>query len=66
MSIYQAFSGLKKFQPGLQAERLGESVLFVVPSSSGRTAAYPRPKKLEYFCQLRDLVESVAARPAAT
>lgn len=64
MSIYQAFSGTRKVRPGLQDERIGHSRLFVVPSSSGRTAAYPRPKKLEFFRQLRDLVESVAAGPA--
>ena len=64
MSIFQAFAGIKKVRPGLQEERVGESLLFVVPSSSGRTAAYPRPTKLLYFRQLRDLVESVAAGPA--
>jgi TDG/mug DNA glycosylase family protein len=61
MSIYQAFSGIKKVRPGLQDERLGDSLLFVVPSSSGRTAAYPRPRKLEYFLQLKALVDEVAA-----
>ncbi len=64
MSIYQAFAGIKKVQPGLQAERLGDSLLYVMPSSSGRTAAYPRQKKLAYYHELRDLVEEVAARMA--
>ena len=62
MGIYEAFSGVKKTRPGLQEERLGESLLFVVPSSSGRTAAYPRDKKLEYYRELRQLVESISAR----
>ena len=61
MSIYQAFSGARKVRPGLQEDRLGETLLFVVPSSSGRTAAYPRPRKLEYYRQLRELVDRVAA-----
>ncbi len=66
MGIYEAFTGIKKVRPGLQEERLGESLMFVVPSSSGRTAAYPRQKKLEYYRELRDLVEGVAATKAAT
>ena len=64
MGIYEAFAGVKKVRPGLQEERLGETLLFVVPSSSGRTAAYPRPKKLEYYRELRDLVESGATQVA--
>jgi TDG/mug DNA glycosylase family protein len=61
ISIYEAFAGIRKVRPGLQEERLGSTLLFVVPSSSGRTAAYPRPKKLEYYRQLRDIVHSVGA-----
>ena len=61
MGIYEAFAGVKKVRPGLQEECLGSTFLFVMPSSSGRTAAYPRPKKLEYYRQLRELVESVHA-----
>ena len=61
MGIYEAFAGQKKVKPGLQQERLGRSLMYVVPSSSGRTAAYPRQKKLEYYRELRDLVEAVSA-----
>lgn len=61
MSIYAAFTGTRKVRPGLQTERLGESLMYVMPSSSGRTAAYPRQKKLEYYRELRLLVERVAA-----
>lgn len=64
MGIYEAFSGMKKVRPGLQEERLGKTLLFVVPSSSGRTAAYPRSKKLEYYRQLRKLVDSLAEEAA--
>jgi TDG/mug DNA glycosylase family protein len=66
MSIYQAFAGLKKVHPGLQEERVGESLLYVMPSSSGRTAAYPRQKKLAYYHELRDLVEQVASARMAS
>ncbi len=64
MGIYEAFAGVKKVHPGLQEERLGDTLLYVMPSSSGRTAAYPRPKKLEYYQELRELVESVTSEAA--
>ncbi len=70
MGIYDAFlanwddlsptSGKRrKITPGLQPEQLGAMRLFVVPSSSGRTAAYPRQVKLEYFRQLKLLIDSL-------
>ena len=59
MGIYEAFSGHKKVQPGLQGERLEGSLLFVVPSSSGRTAAYQRPVKLAYLRQLKEIIDSL-------
>jgi TDG/mug DNA glycosylase family protein len=65
MGIYEAFAGVKKVRPGLQDERVGSSLLFVVPSSSGRTAAYPRQKKLAYYQELRELVESIAVEAPA-
>jgi len=71
MGIYDAFlaswhdgarpAKRRKVRPGLQEEKLGETLLFVVPSSSGRTAAYPRQVKLDYFRELKRLVDSVAA-----
>ena len=64
MGIFEAFARVKKVRPGLQTESLGHTRLFVVPSSSGRTAAYPRPKKLEYYRELRDLIEGVAREAA--
>ena len=71
MGIYDAFlvnwdkastsnGKRRKIAPGLQPERLGETHLFVVPSSSGRTAAYPRPVKLDYFRQLKQIVDAAA------
>jgi G:T/U-mismatch repair DNA glycosylase len=50
----------RRIAPGLQAERLAETLLFVVPSSSGRTAAYPRQAKLDYYRQLKQLLDSTA------
>ncbi len=76
MGIYEAFvqvldapEGIgdaprrRKIAPGLQPERLGETRMFVVPSSSGRTAAYPRGVKLDYYRQLRELIEGLVEAP---
>jgi TDG/mug DNA glycosylase family protein len=71
MGIYDAFLAAweemaaangrrRRIAPGLQAERLAETLLFVVPSSSGRTAAYPRQAKLDYYRQLKQLLDSTA------
>lgn len=61
IGIYEAFSGRRGVRPGLQEERLDGGILvFVMPSTSGRTAAYPRSAKLAFFRQLKDVVESVA------
>jgi mismatch-specific thymine-DNA glycosylase len=60
MGIYEAFSGRRKVKPGLQEETVGKTRMFVVPSSSGRTAAYPRQVKLGYFEQLRRLLGEVS------
>jgi TDG/mug DNA glycosylase family protein len=60
-SIYQAFAGRNNVSFGRQPETFAGADLFVIPSSSGRTAAYPRDAKLRYFQELRDLVEMRAA-----
>ena len=54
----------RKTAPGLQPERLGDARMFVVPSSSGRTAAYPRAVKLDYYQQLRELIDGLVEAPA--
>lgn len=59
--IYEVFSGRKKVSLGLQDETLGRSKLFVVPSSSARTAAYQPAAKLAYLQQLKELVDCVAS-----
>ena len=63
-SIYQAFSGRRAVSFGRQVERLGESVLFVMPSTSARAAAYQRPAKLQFFRDLKALVDEVAGGAA--
>lgn len=65
MGIYEAFSGRKRITPGLQTERLRDTLLFVVPSSSGRTAAYPRKTKLAYFLQLKALMQQAVGEGTA-
>lgn len=64
MGIYTAFAGVKKVSPGLQPERLDDMRLFVVPSSSGRTAAYLRDVKLQRYRELKTLVDELSASPA--
>jgi mismatch-specific thymine-DNA glycosylase len=76
MGIYDAFLAAweadsdgeirrRKVTPGLQPERLGEARLFVVPSSSGRTAAYPRAAKLDYYRQLKQLIDTLKTEAVA-
>ena len=50
-----------RITPGLQPETLGDTLMYVVPSSSGRTAAYTRQAKLAYYEKLRELLESLPA-----
>ncbi len=59
--IYEAFSGRRSVRMGLQDERLDGMVLFVMPSTSARTTSYQRPHKLEYFRELKALVNRVSA-----
>ncbi len=63
MGIYVAFSGKKVVSLGLQPETLEGMLMFVVPSSSGRTAAYQRDVKLRCYRELKALVDTVSAGP---
>jgi TDG/mug DNA glycosylase family protein len=73
MGIYEAFlsqlqasdAPRRRITPGLQPERLNATMMYVVPSSSGRTAAYPRQVKLDYLIKLRGLIESTSGVPQA-
>jgi TDG/mug DNA glycosylase family protein len=61
MGIYAAFAGKKTVPLGLQEETLDGMLMFVVPSSSGRTAAYQRDVKLRCYRELKALVDRVGA-----
>lgn len=55
--IYDVYAGHgAKF--GRQTERIGEALVYVMPSTSARTAAYHRADKLRFFEELRQLVRS--------
>ena len=59
-AIYEAFSG-QRCRFGLQPERAEGAVVFVMPSTSARTAAYQRPAKLAFFRELKRIVDREAA-----
>ena len=63
--IYQVFSG-KPCAFGRQPSRIGDAVVYVMPSTSARTASYQRADKLRFFIELRDLVETVRAQAVAS
>ena len=56
--IYEVFAG-HPCTFGAQPERLGETALFVMPSTSARTAAYQRADKLRYFRALKRSVDTL-------
>ncbi len=63
--IYEVYSG-KPCAFGRQPDRIGDAaVVYVMPSTSARTASYQRADKLRFFIELRDLVRSVRAQAVA-
>jgi len=58
--IYEVFAG-HPCDLGLQQETLGPTRLFVMPSTSARTASYQRADKQRFFEQLHALVYGRAA-----
>jgi TDG/mug DNA glycosylase family protein len=66
---FNGLTGYQQFfqaptQPGRQTRRLHGALVFVLPSTSARNAAYPRQVVLEYFrdlCALRDELRRRAA-----
>jgi TDG/mug DNA glycosylase family protein len=56
--IYRAFAG-RDCAFGLQDEQLGATRLFVMPSTSARTAAYQRADKLKFFLEVAALAREV-------
>jgi TDG/mug DNA glycosylase family protein len=59
--IYEIFAG-HPCALGPQPERIGTATVYVMPSTSARTAAYQRADKLKFFVALRDLVRSPVAQ----
>jgi double-stranded uracil-DNA glycosylase len=53
-----AFRGVLRVRPehGLQERKLGDTVLFVLPSTSPANAAVPWEERLHWFQALRDLL----------
>lgn len=56
--IYEVFSG-RRCAYGLQAERLDGSIIYVMPSTSGRAAGFRRSDRLRFFRELAELVASM-------
>ena len=61
--IYEVFSGRKNVPLGLQEETLDGILLYVMPSSSARTAAYQRPAKLAYYRELKEIIDKLEELP---
>jgi TDG/mug DNA glycosylase family protein len=61
---YQAVVDQRSCSYGEQREALGVSRVYVMPSTSARTAAYQRADKLAHFRALARLVRAQAAAPA--
>jgi TDG/mug DNA glycosylase family protein len=60
-AIYEAFAD-KRCELGVQPETFGGAPVFVMPSTSGRVAAYPRAAKLRFFRELKRLVDTERSR----
>jgi TDG/mug DNA glycosylase family protein len=63
--IFEVFCGAK-CSFGVQPERIAGATVFVMPSTSARTASYQRADKLRFFIELRDLVRATAKQKAAS
>ena len=59
--IYEVFSG-GRCELGRQNELAEGAVVYVMPSTSARTAAYQRPAKLRFFRDLKRIVDGEAGR----
>jgi TDG/mug DNA glycosylase family protein len=62
---YEVFAGRRNVTFGVQPERIGGAVVFVMPSTSRRTTAYQRDDKLAFFRQLAALVRTASDEAAA-
>jgi mismatch-specific thymine-DNA glycosylase len=62
--IYEIFSG-RPCRLGPQAERIGRSRVFVMPSTSPRGASYSKAQKLAYFRELVALRDELRRQAAS-
>lgn len=62
--IYEVFAG-HRASFGRQPETFEGSIVYVMPSTSARTASHQRADKLAYFRELRRIVDEVRAQGAA-
>jgi TDG/mug DNA glycosylase family protein len=63
--IYEVFAG-HPCDFGLQDERIGDALVFVMPSTSARTASYQRADKLRFFRELRKLRDEARREAVAS
>jgi hypothetical protein len=63
--MYEVFVGHGS-SLGMQQERVGTSLTYVMPSTSARTAAYQRLDKLRYFVELKRALNEVRVKAAAS
>ncbi|HXG35600.1 MAG TPA: mismatch-specific DNA-glycosylase [Dehalococcoidia bacterium] len=62
--VYERLSG-GPCSPGLQSDRLGDSLAFVLPSTSARNGRFNREEKLHYFREVKRCLDDIKAAPAA-
>jgi mismatch-specific thymine-DNA glycosylase len=63
--IYEIFAG-RACRVGRQAERIGRSRVFVMPSTSPRGASYSKAQKLAYFRELVAMRDELRRQAAAS
>lgn len=63
--IYEVYAG-QACPFGVQAARIGDALVYVMPSTSARAAAYQRPDKLAHFIALKRLVDASRRQAVAS
>ena len=61
--VYEWYSRRSTVTLGVQDETIGQTRVFVMPSTSARNGRFSRSEKATYFRRLRQLVEPETARP---
>jgi len=62
--IYEVYAG-HSCAFGIQPETIAGAAVYVMPSTSARTASYQRADKLRHFIALRELVERMRRKAAS-